>query len=294
MKFARLFTTLASFLLFCETGFAKDTAALTVQPVAQGIYMLSGRGGNIGLMVGEDGTFLIDDQFSPATPQILAAIESVGGTSPRFLINTHFHGDHTGGNENFGDAGALVMAHENVRNRLKNGYQVAAFNKEAGPAPKSALPVVTFDEGLSLHLNGEQIRAIHVDNAHTDGDSFIQFQSLNVVHAGDILFNGFFPFVDGPNGGRLKGMITAVNRILEIADENTRIIPGHGPLANLEDLKAYRAMLETAFQRLSKLRDQRLTLEQVIARKPLADLDPIWGKGIFTADQWIAVVYETL
>ncbi len=286
---------LLAFLVFTSLpASAADEDSVTSQLVVKGIHMLSGKGGNIGLMIGADGTFLIDDQFAPATQAILDAINAVGGTAPRFLFNTHYHGDHTGGNENFGTAGAVIMAHDKVRSRLASGYEIKAFNRKTEPAPAAALPVVTYGETLSLHINGEQIRAIHVSNAHTDGDSVLHFTNSNVIHTGDIFFNGFFPFIDVEHGGSLPGMLAAVNRILEIANQHTAIIPGHGPLASRKDLVVYRDMLQTALDRLSALRGEKLSAAQAIARQPLADLDKTWGKVMFTADKWIALVYETV
>lgn len=204
-KIGRLFSVLlAGWLLFAATAAAEEQK-ITPVTVAEGIYMLVGEGGNIGLFVGEDGTFLIDDQFAPLTGKILAAIKSLGGDYPRFLINTHFHGDHTGGNEKLGKGGALIFSHDNVRERLARGFSVEAFNMKQPGYAREGLPVVTFAEDIGFHLNGDTIRVIHVPNAHTDGDSFIHFKKANVIHAGDFFFNGFYPFIDVNHGGSLKG-----------------------------------------------------------------------------------------
>ncbi len=268
--------------------------ALKADKLAANIYMLSGKGGNIGVMTGEDGTFLIDDQFAPVTPAIQAMLKEIGGDSPRFLINTHFHGDHTGGNENFGKSGTLIMAHDHVRKRMAEGYSIDTFKMTSPPANKDALPVVTFNHQLGLHINGESLRAIHVANAHTDGDSIIHFPNANIIHTGDIFFNGFFPFIDVPHGGSLKGTVSAVDEILLLADDNTKIMPGHGAVATKADLKRYRDMLQQAYERLSKLKGKGLSLQQTQAEKPLADLDSKWGKAIFSSQKWIAVVYQGL
>ena len=215
----------------------------------------------------------------------------MGGDTPKFLINTHFHGDHTGGNENLGSKGTLIVSHDNVRQRLEDGSFIKAFGMKSGPANKAALPVMTFSETMHFHINGDSVNAIHVPNAHTDGDSIIHFKKANVVHAGDVFFNGFYPFIDADHGGSVKGVIKAADTILAITDSNSKIIPGHGPLADKAQLQAYRDMLQTAYTRLVALKNQGMSAEDAIAKKPLADLEDKWGKGIFTGDKWIAVVY---
>ncbi len=270
---------------------AADEVTIGTLPLTGQIYMLTGQGGNIGLFIGPDGTFLIDDQFAPLTEKILAAIKAVGGEQPKFLINTHYHGDHTGGNENLGRSGSLIFSHDNVREHLVSGSYLAAFKMKSPAAAPQGLPVVTFGEDLSFHLNGETVHAIHVPHAHTDGDSFIHFQSANVIHAGDIFFNGFYPFIDVPHGGSLKGMIQAVERILALADEQTKIIPGHGLLADKAQLTSYRQMLGVAYERLRELRVVGKTVEEAVAAKPLADLEGTWGGGLFSGDRWIELVY---
>lgn len=270
---------------------AGDEVTIGTLPLTGQIYMLTGQGGNIGLFIGPDGTFLIDDQFAPLTEKILAAIKAVGGEQPKFLINTHYHGDHTGGNENLGRSGSLIFSHDNVRKRLVSGSYLEAFKMKSPAAAPEGLPVVTFGEDLSFHLNGETVHAIHVPHAHTDGDSFIHFQSANVIHAGDIFFNGFYPFIDVPHGGSLKGMVLAVERILALADGKTKIIPGHGPLADKAQLTSYRQMLGVAYERLRELRVAGKTVEEAVAAKPLADLEGTWGGGLFSGDRWIELVY---
>lgn len=222
--------------------------------VADQIFMVTGKGGNIGLFIGADGTFLINDQFAPLTEKILAAIKSVGGEVPTFVINTHYHGDHTGGNEKLGKQGALIFSHHNVRERLERGSSITAFKMQRPAVAKEGLPVVTFSKKVKFHFNGDTVHVKHVPHAHTDGDSFIYFEKANVIHAGDFVFNGFYPFIDVHHGGSLKGMIRAVDKILGLADERTKIIPGHGPLANRQQVADYRQMLATAYERLGKLK----------------------------------------
>jgi len=265
---------------------------ITAVPVAEQVYMLSGKGGNIGLFTGNDGTFLIDDQYAPLTEKIIASIKSVGGDFPKFLINTHYHSDHTGGNENIGKGGTLIFSHHNVRERLSAGTFIAAFNMKMEALSREGLPVVTFSEDIRFHLNGDTIHVIHVPGAHTDGDSIIHFKTANVIHTGDLFFNGFYPFIDVDHGGSLKGMIMAVDKVLALADDNTKIIPGHGPLGDRAQLAHYRQMLGKTDERLSKLKAEGKTVKEAIALNPLVDLDATWGNGIFKSDRWIEIIYS--
>ena len=283
---------LAVDLLQGAVALAQDTTELTRQPVTGNISMVTGNGGNIGLFIGPDGTFLVDDQFAPVTERLLEIVREAGGDTPRFLLNTHFHGDHTGGNENLGKLGSLIISHDNVRERLANPSVIAAFNMRTPAQPAAALPVVTFSRDMTLHINDETVRLIHLPQGHTDGDSFVVFETANVIHAGDVFFSGMFPFIDVDHGGTLQGAIAGIEQILRHANDQTRIIPGHGPLSNRAALQAYHGMLETAYLRLNALRNDGKSLEEAVALKPLADLDATWGKGLFTADKWIGVVYH--
>jgi glyoxylase-like metal-dependent hydrolase (beta-lactamase superfamily II) len=278
--------------IFFVPAVLSDEVKITATPVAEQIYMVMGKGGNIGLFIGKDGTFLIDDQYAPLTEKIVAAIKSVGGDFPRFLINTHYHGDHTGGNENIGRGGTLIFSHDNVRERLSTGSFIAAFNNKRKAVSKEGLPVVTFSEDITFHLNGDTVHATHVPHAHTDGDSFIYFKAANVIHAGDLFFNGFYPFIDVNHGGSLKGMIKGVDHLLSMADDKTKIIPGHGPLADKAQLASYRQMLQTAYERLRKLKVDGKSAQDAVAAKPLADLEATWGDGLFTGDRWIEIIYS--
>lgn len=281
----------AGFLLLVPNGQSEEVNVKATSITDQ-IYVITGKGGNIGLFIGEDGTFLIDDQFAPLTEKIIAAIKSVGGDHPKFLINTHYHGDHTGGNENLGQGGTLIFSHHNVRDRLSTGAFIAAFDAKLPAVSKPGLPVVTFSEDISFHLNGDTVHAIHVPQAHTDGDSFIFFEKANVIHAGDFFFNGFYPFIDVTHGGSLKGMINAIDRVLALTDDNTKIIAGHGPVGNKAQLASSREMLATAYGRLRKLKAEGKTAQEAVAAKPLADLEAAWGNGLFTGDRWIEIIYS--
>ncbi|MCK5923891.1 MAG: MBL fold metallo-hydrolase, partial [Methylococcales bacterium] len=281
--------------LFSVVGvYAQDEVEVTTTKLSDSIHMLVGKGGNVGVFIGQDGTFVIDDQFAPMTEKLMAAIETLGGDSPRFLINTHYHGDHTGGNENFGDKGAMIVSHDNVRTRLAEGSMIKAFGMETPPAAATALPIMTYSANMHFHINDENVSLVHVPNAHTDGDTFIVFKNANVVHTGDIFFNGFYPFIDGDHGGSVKGMIDAADVVLAISDDETKIIPGHGPLADKAQLQAYRDMLETAYTALLALKNEGLTADEAIMRKPLASLDAQWGGGLFSTYKWIGLVYPAL
>jgi glyoxylase-like metal-dependent hydrolase (beta-lactamase superfamily II) len=265
-----------------------------VVPVAGGVYMLEGGGGNIGLSVGTDDAFIIDDQYAPMTARVKAAIATVTSKPVRFVVNTHWHDDHTGGNEAMAGSGAIIFAHENVRRRMSTEQFLAAFNARIPASPKGALPVITFSDTLSFYLNGDTIRSIHVANAHTDGDAIIFFRSANVIHMGDTFFNGFYPFIDVSTGGSLDGMIRTANQALAMSNAATKFIPGHGPLATRADLMRYRDMMVTVRQRVGRLVTQRRTLQQVVAARPLADLDAQWGKGFLKPEQFLGIVYESL
>ncbi len=284
----------AVYMFPVSTLLAQDDVKINAIPVSDNIYMLTGQGGNIGLFLGEDGTFIIDDQFAPLTEKILAAIKSVGGDTPRFLINTHFHGDHTGGNENLGNAGTLIVSHDKVRERLVAGSYIKAFGMNSPPANKAALPVLTFSEDMHFHINGDSVNAVHVPSAHTDGDSIIYFKKANVVHAGDIFFNGFYPFIDAANGGSLRGTFAAVDAMLAATDSKSKIIPGHGPLADKAQLQAYRDMLAIAYARLLKLKNDGVSVEDAVIQDPLSDLEAQWGNGIFSGEKWIRITYPAV
>jgi glyoxylase-like metal-dependent hydrolase (beta-lactamase superfamily II) len=277
-----------------STATAAEEVEIKTQQVRDGLYMLVGKGGNIGLFIGEDGTFLIDDQFAPLTPKHLAAIRAAGGETPKFLVNTHYHADHTGGNENLGKAGTVIFSHDQVRERLTMETVIKAFNMVTPPQPKAALPVVTFSSDITFHLNGDTLHAFHVPRAHTDGDSVIHFKSANVIHTGDIFFNGFYPFIDVDHGGTVKGMIQAADAILALADADTKIIPGHGPLGDKAQLQAYRDMLTTAYKRLSGIKAKGMGVEEAVREKPLADLEELWGRGMFPGEKWVGLIYDGL
>ncbi len=267
---------------------------ITATRLADGIYVLFGAGGNIGVSFGRDGVFLVDDQYAPLTPKIKAALATISDKPVRFVLNTHWHGDHTGGNENLGSAGALIVAHENVRKRMSVEQFIAIFGRKVPASPEVALPVVTYTESVSFHLNGEEIRCYHVPPAHTDGDSIVHFQNADVIHMGDLFFNGSYPFIDVSSGGSIEGIIGAADRVLAVAKEGTQIIPGHGPIGKKADVQAFREMMVALRDRVKPMVAAGKTLAEVQAAKPMQEFDEKWGKAFIKPDQILVIAYESL
>ncbi len=270
-----------------------DVEVRTV-PVVDGIAMLIGEGGNLAVSYGEDGVLVVDDQYARMSKKLLAAIEALSSSPLHYVLNTHWHGDHTGGNADMAAAGATIVAHHNVRERMSKPHTNPFFGSTTPASPDEALPVITFGDDLTLHFNGTAIRAEHVDPAHTDGDAIIWFEGRNVVHMGDIYFNGIYPFIDATSGGDVAGMLAAVDRVLARVDVYTRIIPGHGPLSNEAELRVYREMLETLSERVAKLAREGRSVEEIIARKPTADYDAKWGGGFLKPDSFVRVLYSVV
>lgn len=263
-------------------------------PVQEGIYMLMGEGGNIGVSVGNDGILMIDSQFAPLTNKIKTALKKINKQPIRFLVNTHWHFDHVGGNENLGASGVTIIAHENVRKRLSTEQFIAAFNMKVAPLKKEGLPQITFDDEMTFNLNNNTIYMFHVDPAHTDGDSVIHFKEQNVIHTGDLYFNGMYPFIDTSTGGSITGMIAASNELLAICNSETKVIPGHGNLSNCEEMKTYKTMLETVKNLVEKAIAQGISQEDFIKSKPTANLDKTWGNGFLKPEQFLTIVYTDL
>ena len=271
-----------------------DTVTVRVVPVTRGVAMLVGAGGNLAVAWGDDATFLVDDQFAPLTEKIRAAIGTLTRQPVRFVLNTHWHFDHVGGTENLGKAGALIVAHDNVRVRMSTDQFSKVFNRTTPASPKGALPVVTFTDAVTFHLNGDEINAVHIPPAHTDGDALVWFKRANVIHMGDTYFNGRYPFIDLESGGSLEGVIGAADRALGLANDSTRIIPGHGELSNKAELAQYRDVLVAARDRVRKLIAEGKTLDQIIAAKPMAEYDDRMGKGFINPERFLGTVYASL
>jgi cyclase len=263
---------------------------IKAQKISGNVYVLTGSGGNIGATVGDDGVAIVDDQFAPLAPKIKAALQQISPKPVRFVINTHWHGDHTGGNPEFADT-AAILAHRNVRKRLQSGGKTPFV--EFPPVTGRALPVVTFEQGLSLWWNGEEIRAIHPGLGHTDGDSVIWFTKSNVVHMGDDYFAGMFPFVDLGSGGSVVKLIQSLDVILGQVPADAKVIPGHGPVTGVAELRKYRAMLDEVVGTVKKALAAGKTVDQMKQEKILAPWDD-WGKGFIKADAFLATVAEDL
>lgn len=261
--------------------------------IADGIYMLMGSGGNIGLSVGAGGAFIVDDQYAPLTDKIKAAISTVTDEPVRWVLNTHWHGDHTGGNENMGSGGAFIVAHDNGYKRM-NPAEFADLVGNSQQSPDVALPVVTFDRTLTLHWNDEDVFAFHVENSHTDGDVIVYYRGANVVPMGDTFFNGRYPFIDVDSGGNVEGMIASASRVLGMIDGNTWLIPGHGELAGRAELAAYRDMLTTVRDRVARLIREGRSQDQAVAANPTASVDSDWETSEAGTERFVRLVYRSL
>lgn len=295
-----LLTTAA--LAACATGAPRvaqaqeEAPAVRVEDLGADLYMLAGRGGNIGVSVGEDGVFMIDDQFAPMTPAIADAVAGFAGGSSdvRFIVTTHYHGDHTGGNEAWSARDAAIVAHDNVLVRQMDPPPSTHDGAEQEPHPPAAWPIMTFSDDVTLHMNGETARVIHVEHAHTDGDAIVWFEEANVLHMGDAFFNGLFPYIDTNSGGSVDGYVAAQDYALGLVDDDTKIIPGHGPLASKADLQTMRDVLVDVRDRIAEQLDAGLTLEEAIAADPLKDYDEPYGRVFIDTDTMVRIVYDDL
>ncbi len=287
--------TLSFLLLFISATIsgAQDFEAVEIKTtqLTESIYVLEGSGGNIGICVGQDGTIMVDDQFAPLTTKIKAAIAKITPQPVQFLINTHWHFDHTGGNENFGREGAIIVSHVNSRERMIKDQFLALPNVKQGAYSNPGLPKVTFQESMSFHFNGETIKVFNVGRAHTDGDAIVHFVESNIIHMGDVFVRYIFPLIDEPHGGNIEGMIETLDKVAELANEDTRIIPGHGQVSKKQDLLDYRGMLTTIRDRVKILIEERKTLEQIIASNPTRGYE---GGTFVAKNDFVKIVYDNL
>ncbi|MFZ0061432.1 MAG: MBL fold metallo-hydrolase [Pyrinomonadaceae bacterium] len=265
---------------------------ITASKVAGNVHMLQGAGGNIGVSVGPDGILIVDDQFAPLADKIKAALKTLGEGKLKFVLNTHWHGDHTGGNAQFGPE-APIIAHDNVRRRLATEQRIELFKSTTPASPKEALPVITFDKSLSVHFNGEEIKVIHFPQGHTDGDSIIFFTNSNVVHMGDDFFVAKFPFVDLDTGGSVQGLTKNIGDIIPKLAADVKIIPGHGPLATVDDLKQFHNMLKETTAIVQGKMKAGKTMEQIKAEGLPAEWTS-WGTGFIKTDVWLEIIYRSL
>lgn len=292
LRFCLLAIALLTLVVYSS---AQDFEKIQIQTVkiTDSVYMLVGSGGNIGVSVGKDGILLVDSQFAELIGKINAAVTKISDVPIRYVINTHLHYDHTNGNEPLSKAGALIIAHDNVRKGMKSEWSHWAFDMKIPPYPEIALPVITFTDSMTIHFNDEEIHALYLGNAHTDGDTVVYFRKANAIHMGDLYFNGGYPFIDVPQGGSVNKIIEALSRILDKIDRDTKVIPGHGPLSNREELEGYRDMLVTIRDKILRLVKEGKTLEEVIASKPTAEFDKT-HQLIMPKDLFVRILYEDL
>lgn len=267
---------------------------VTAKQVAPHIWYLHYRGGNMTALIGAEGTLLVDDEFAPFVPAILARLKEIGGGVPKFVINTHYHQDHTGGNAAMRAAGAFVIAQENVRSRLAQIQRTPLGGSVPAPVPASGLPTITFVRSVTINFDGEPVRVVHEPPAHTDGDSIVAFERSNVVAMGDLFFNGLYPIIDVETGGNIDGMINDVTRALFYMNDKTVVIPGHGPVSDKAELESYRDMMVAVRDKVKKLIDEDKTLAEIQAAHPTAQFDAEWNNHGVSAERFVAEVYYSL
>ncbi|MBN1224678.1 MAG: MBL fold metallo-hydrolase [Candidatus Aminicenantes bacterium] len=284
------------FFLYLATvhSSAQDFSKVEFQTVkvTEEVFFLAGGGGNIAVLIGNDGLFVVDTSFAELYEKVKAAIQKISDKSVKLVALTHQHYDHVNGNQDFAESGALICAHENVRKGMQIQWSFPGL-PEIPPYPEVALPVLTFVDSISIHINDEEIRIFHLGPGHTTGDSIIHFIKANVIHVGDLYFNGGYPFIDVPHGGSIDGMIKSLGRVLSLINDDTKVIPGHGPLSNRAELKTYLTMLSTVRDRISDLIKEEKTLEEVLAAKPTAGFDRT-PPAMMPPDFFVKLVYEDL
>jgi cyclase len=269
-------------------------APIQAQPLTDSITMLSGPGGNVVVLNGADGKLMGDTFVQPAWPHLKDALDKIGNAPIKTAIDTHWHFDHSDNNAMLRAAGATLVAHANTKKRMSETHTLAVLNLTFPPSPAEALPQQTFAQTHKITMNGETVSLVHIPPAHTDSDIYLHFEKGNVLQTGDVFFNGIYPYIDDGTGGSVSGMIAGATKLLAAADNNTKIVPGHGPLGNKADVMKYRDMLTTVRDRLQKLKSSGKSMQEAVAAKPLNDLDPIWGKGLFNSDTFIQIAYPAL
>jgi len=301
MKYRNIFPIVGSLVIvlaFISSLYAQGQAEVQVnaEKLAENLYMLwdSGGKGNTTVLTGDDGVLMIDTKVETSADKLLAKIGELSEKPIRFAIITHWHFDHVGGNENVAKTGAAIVAHENVRKHMGIEHDMKILNIKVPPAPEIARPLVTFAKEITFHLNGEDVKVFHVAPGHTDGDAVIYFQNANVIHMGDLYFQGLYPYIGIYSGGSIDGMIKVINAILPMIDENTKVVPGHGPLSNKGHLQEYVSMLTAIRKNVSRLLQNGHTMEEVVAAKPTRAFDEKWGKGFLPPDQFAKLVYMDL
>lgn len=287
------FLSIVLFVLIATTAFSQqnfDTVKIRPLKLTEQVYMLKGSGGNIGLLTGSDGLLMIDDQFAPLSEKIAAAVKGIDAGAIRFLVNTHIHGDHTGGNENFKKMGVTLVAHDVVRQRMSKESINTRTNQTIPPRDKAAWPEITFADRMNFHLNNEDIELYHFTNGHTDGDVVIRFVKANVYHLGDLFNRGSFPYIDGGNGGNVAGMITNFDKILALIDDNAKVIPGHGELATKKDVKAYRDMLVDIQTQVSAALKSGKKVEDIGAMNIATKYEPNFPSAFIKGKDFVLIV----
>lgn len=264
-------------ILLPSAAYAQDENEITIQKLSDTVSVLFNGGGNIGVSAGTDGVFIIDDKYEGDGDKIAKAVASISDQPIDYVLNTHWHFDHAGSNDYFGLAGATIIAHDNVRKRLESGGYISSVDIDVSPAPAKALPVITFNDSMSLHLNGEEVHLLHVTAAHTDGDGIIWFPESNIIHMGDTFLSGIYPSIDVDSGGSIDGSIATVDTVLTFINDETQIIPGHGPVTNKAELEAWRDMFVVLRDRIAAMKSSGMSLEEVIAADPTMGFDDRWN-----------------
>ncbi len=289
---------LLSILLLLPTAILaqRDWSSVQIErtEVNNRISFLVGSGGNVGVLIGDEGVMIVDDQYAPLSEKIQAAIAEISSGQIRYTLNTHYHGDHTGGNENFKEAGAIVVAQDNVRDRLGKSWTNEILGRDMEAKSESFWPVITFSDEMTFHFNGEEVTLMYAPNAHTDGDALVHFKTSNIIHAGDLFVRYGYPFIDVSAGGTIDGMIAAQKKILSLCDDNTQIIPGHGQLSTKKDVQELLNMLEATKAIVTKAKEKGETLEDLMAREPLQDFHDRWNGSFITSDLFVQIIYETV